>query len=268
VSLLKYLETVPVRTLDHRSGFRLPVQRVVRPNQEFRGYAGTVAAGTIRPGDSVTVLPSGRRSSVASIVTFDGNLPKAEVGDAITVTLSDEVDVSRGDVIVSSEDLPQIGNAFEATLVWLNQTPAQIGRRYRLKHANRQDWAEITELEHRININTLAKEAASQLEMNEIARVRIDTARPLVLESYTNSRQMGSFILIDAATNATVAAGMITRAFEGRARRSSHPELAWRLDDGGIVLFSGADQSTLAALERLLQQVQISVLPNGNQDQE
>jgi len=242
-SLLEHLETVPVGTRLLSAAFRFPVQRVVRPNQEFRGYAGTIVSGSVRPGDPVTILPSGRETTVASIVTFDGDLKEANAGQAVTLTLSHEIDLSRGDFIVSSHQLPLKAHGAKATLVWFNERPAEIGKRYRIKHAARQDWATLRNIDFRLNINTLEQEAVHTLEMNAIGQVTLETARLLSFDRYTESRGTGSFILIDPATNATVAAGMIT----GVAESSTHAPLAgiaWHVKDGALVLTSEQGFST------------------------
>lgn len=234
-NLLEYLEQVPVGRQSGHAPFRFPVQRVVRPDQHFRGYAGTVASGEIQPGDPVIVLPSGRKTTVQSISTFDGDLPVARASEAVTLSLSDEVDIIRGDTIVGVDDLPQQSNAIEATLVWLNATPAQLGGRYRIKSATRQGTATLNNIEYRININTLGQESARTLEMNEIAAVHIDTARPIVFDPYERNRVTGSFILIDPATNATVAAGLISRSYdEGKSGRTS--QFDWRLEGGSLIV--------------------------------
>jgi sulfate adenylyltransferase large subunit len=234
-NLLEYLEAVPVGSRTRRSPFRFPVQRVVRPDQHFRGYAGTIASGEIQPGDPVIVLPSGRRTKVEAITTFDGDLPRAQASEAVTLSLADEIDIIRGDVIVAVDEPPQQSHAIEATLVWLNAAPAQLGARYRIKSATRQSTCTLNSIEYRININTLAHESARALEMNEIAVVHVDTARPLVFDPYETNRTTGSFILIDPATNATVAAGLIRRSYdEGRSGRTA--QFAWRLQDGSLVL--------------------------------
>jgi sulfate adenylyltransferase large subunit len=209
-SLLEYLETVPVGDRGVRSAFRFPVQRVVRPDLDFRGYAGTVAGGLVRTGDAITVLPSGRTSRVSRIVTFDGDREEARTGESVTLTLEDDVDIGRGDLLAHPDEVPEVSSKLEATLVWLNEAPAEIGKRYRLKHAASLQWADLKSIEYRTNINTLEREPANTLEMNVIGAVRIETVRPLAFDSYQTNRITGSFILIDAATNATVAAGMIT----------------------------------------------------------
>src|SRR4051794_343567 len=234
-NLLQYLEEVPVGSRTRRAPFRFPVQRVVRPDQHFRGYAGTIASGEIQPGDPVVVLPSGRRTTVQTITTFDGDLSRAEASESVTLSLADEIDIIRGDVIVGVDEPPQHSHAIEATLVWLNAAPAQLGAHYRIKSATRQSTCTLNSIEYRININTLAHESARALEMNEIAVVHVDTARPLVFDPYDSNRTTGSFILIDPATNATVAAGLIRRSYdEGRSGRTAQFE--WRLQDGSLVL--------------------------------
>lgn len=235
-SLLEYLEDVPVELSVRQKPFRFPVQRVVRPNQSFRGYAGTVVSGAVKPGDPVTILPSGLRTRVASIVTFDGEWDAAHAGQSVTLTLKDDVDVSRGDTIAAAGDAPETAIAVEATLVWLNEKPAELRKRYRLKHNTRQDWAELKQIDYRININTLDHEAATSLEMNAIGVVQVETSRPLAFDPYVSNRATGSFILIDPVTNATVAAGMITRAIE----RSQHApvlgaDVTWRVSDEELV---------------------------------
>ncbi len=272
-SLLEYLETVPVGDAAQLSAFRFPVQRVVRPNQEFRGYAGTVASDRIRVGDPVAIFPSGRRSSIASISTFDGDVQQAETGEAVTLTLTDNVDVVRGDMLAAANDPPEISNSIQATLVWLSDVPAELHKRYRLKHTTRQESAELKQIEYRININTLEREPAETLEMNAIAVANLETARPLYFDSYSTNRTTGSFILIDPVTNATVAAGMIVRGAGFSPRGNSVPQVSWRLQDGHLVLYSGFsvdgsettehlsdihDPETLAALQHFLDRLAIS----------
>jgi sulfate adenylyltransferase subunit 1 len=247
-SLLEYLEEVPAASSLRRKPFRFPVQRVVRPNQLFRGYAGTLASGEVRPGDTVAILPSGQQTRIAQISTYNGPLDVAYAGQSVTLTLEDELDVARGDTIALAEDPPQTATAVESTLVWLNHTPAEIGKRYRLKQNTRQNWAELGSIEYRININTLEHETAGTLEMNAIGVARIEIARPIAFDPYTANRTTGSFILVDPATNATVAAGLISRAVEPSLRHPvSDLELSWRLVDGSVVLSSSG--STVATVE-------------------
>lgn len=247
-SLLEVLETVPVGTREEQAPFRFPVQRVVRPNHEFRGYAGRIAAGVVRTGDPVRVFPSGRSSTISAIVTFDGNLESAQAGQSVTLTLADEVDISRGDVLVSGERTPDVSSSFDATIVWLNEKPSEPHRRYRLKHASRIELAELGSIHHRVNINTLEHEPATALEMNAIGSVRVETARPIAFDPYSRNRATGSFILIDAVSNATVAAGMITGTPAPRhARAKEHgPEpvtpmerVAQRRHTGAVIRLGG-----------------------------
>jgi sulfate adenylyltransferase large subunit len=236
-SLLEHLETIPVGIRVRGAAFRFPVQRVVRPSHEFRGYAGTIVAGTVRPGDPVTILPSGRETTIASIVTFDGNLSQADAGQAVTLTLSQEIDLSRGDLIVSSQQLPLKSHGVKATLVWLNDKAADLGKRYRIKHASRLDWATLRRIDFRLNINTLEQEAVPTLEMNAVGQVTLETARVLCFDRYSENRAIGSFILIDPATNATVAAGMITDAAE-TGSIAPLAGISWLVKDGALVLTS------------------------------
>jgi sulfate adenylyltransferase subunit 1 len=225
-ALLDYLERVPVGKRIEQAAFRFPVQRVVRPNHEFRGYAGTIASGHVQPGDAITILPSGRKSHVASIVTFDGDLDDAHAGQSVTITLEHEIDIARGDMIVSSDSLPETATAVEATVVWLNDAPAELNKRYRLKHTTSLQYADLKSIEYRLNINTLDREPSASLEMNAIGLVRIETARPISFDSYQKNRITGSFILIDPATNGTVAAGMIMRRvpMPATGKHSGKPE--------------------------------------------
>jgi len=211
-SLLEFLETVPVHDRKHASAFRFPVQRVVRPDQTFRGYAGQVASGTIHPGDAVVALPSGQRSRVKSIETFDGALDEAIAPQSITLTLEDEIDISRGDMITSAQRVPEVARQFDASVVWLHEQPLDPARTYLLKHTTQTLTAEVKNIRHRVNISTLEAEPGGQMEMNAIGVLRIETSRPLYFDAYTRNRTTGSFILIDPSTNATVGAGMILSA--------------------------------------------------------
>jgi sulfate adenylyltransferase large subunit len=238
-SLLEYLERVPIGQRLQSADFRFPVQRVVRPNQEFRGYAGTIASGQIRPGDSVIILPSGRQSAIETITTFDGDLQQAQAGESVTITLRDEVDVVRGDIIATADDQPVTSAGIKAMLVWLNDAPSRLNRRYRLKQATRQEWAELTDIEHRLNINSLEQEPARSLDMNEIGSVQLEAARPLAFDTYARNRATGSFILVDPVTNGTVAAGLIT----GAAKASSLTAVSERVRRVSIETAGGRHQT-------------------------
>ncbi|HEV2274909.1 MAG TPA: sulfate adenylyltransferase subunit CysN [Acidobacteriaceae bacterium] len=228
-TLLEHLESVPARHQLDGTSFRLPVQRVIRPGQDFaqqnfRGFAGQIAAGTVHVGDRVVALPSGRQTLVASISTFDGDLEQASSPQSIAITLEDEFDISRGDFLASADDPPQSSNALEASLVWFDGKPLDSRRNYLLKHAAQTVGARVLAVHHRVNVQTLAEEQADRLAMNEIGRVAIETLRPVFFDPYLKNRTTGSFILIDADTNATAAAGMI-RGASAVERRGAWSEL-------------------------------------------
>ncbi|MGY4516754.1 sulfate adenylyltransferase subunit CysN [Lysobacter sp. HA18] len=216
-SLLEFLESVPVDVPASDLGFRLPVQWVNRPNQDFRGFAGTVAAGAVKPGDDVVALPSGRRSKVARIVTADGDLDGATHGQAITLTLADELDISRGDVIAAAHDPSEVSDQFAAHVLWFDEQPLLPGRPYWLKIGTREVGASVTEIKHKVDVNTQESLAAKHLEMNEVGYCNLYLDTPVPFESYADSRELGAFILIDRQTNATVAAGTIDFALRRAA---------------------------------------------------
>ena len=208
-SLLELLETLPVDGASESAALRFPVQYVIRPNAEFRGFAGRISAGTLRRGASVVALPSGAKTRIKSISTFDGPLETAGPGSSVTVTLEDEIDLGRGDLLASPAALPQASKRFTAHLVWLHADQVRPGRSFLLKHNTRTVRASIAAIRHRIDVNTRAELDATSLQMNDIASVTIETTRPLHFDPYEQDRTMGSFILIDPIHNATVAAGMI-----------------------------------------------------------
>ena len=218
--LLEYLETVSVSRDRAFEYMRFPVQYVIRPNLDFRGFAGQLASGVIRPGDPVMVLPSGRTSRVKSITTFDGDLPEAFPPMSVTLCLEDEVDVSRGDMLVPPQHPPHVARRFEAMLVWMNQTPLEPGRPYLIKHSTQQAGAQVAAVRYRVNINTLEHELAERLGFNEIGAVMIEAKRPLYFDPYDESRITGAFILIDPLTNETLAAGMIKSGLAGESERA------------------------------------------------
>jgi bifunctional enzyme CysN/CysC len=210
-SLLHYLENVHVGASRNLLDFRFPVQMAIRPNREFRGFAGQIASGTIQPGEEVVVLPSGKRSRVRSVVTMDGDLPEAAAGDSVALTLEDEIDISRGDMIVRARNLPNVGTRLECTLCWMGEEPLNRRTSYILQHTTRQVRAQIDELTYRIDVETLHRESADTLALNEIGRVRLTTTQPIFFDRYQTNRATGNFILIDPHSNNTVAAGMIRR---------------------------------------------------------
>ncbi len=208
-ALLEYLETVPITTRASTRSVRFPIQYVVRPDAHFRGFAGQIAGGVIRSGDVVTALPSGQQSRVASIVTYDGSLAEAFSPLSVTLKLEDEIDLSRGDMLVSPEKPPQVSQCFRASVVWMHAQPLEIGHPFLIKHCTRQVRGKVTKIAHRVNAETLETEIAGRLELNDIAVVDFKTSSPLFFDSYQENRTTGSFIVIDPLTNVTLGAGMI-----------------------------------------------------------
>ncbi len=208
--LLEYLETVHISHDRNLTEMRFPVQYVIRPNLDFRGYAGQVASGVIRKGDTVMVLPSGRTSQVQKIVTYEGEIAQAYPPMSVTVCLEDEIDISRGDMLVPPLDAPYVSTRFEAMAVWMNAAPLEIGRTYLVKHLTQQVTASVTAIRYRTDVNTLEKQETDRLELNEIGAISIETRRPLFFDPYRRNRTTGAFILIDPITNSTLGAGMIT----------------------------------------------------------
>ncbi|NYF32372.1 sulfate adenylyltransferase subunit CysN [Sphingopyxis sp. JAI108] len=209
-ALIEHLENVEIGVAaDQTKPFRLPVQWVNRPNLDFRGFSGQLASGKIKPGDAVRILPSGKTTTVDRIVTLDGDLDEAVAGQSVTLTLADEVDCSRGDVIAAADAPPEAADQFEATLVWMADEAMIAGRAYWLKLATQSVSATIQQPKYEINVNTLDHLAAKTLELNGIGVVELSTDKPITFEAYGDNRTLGGFILIDKLTNATVAAGML-----------------------------------------------------------
>jgi bifunctional enzyme CysN/CysC len=208
-SLLAHLDEVDVASDREALPFRMHVQWVNRPNAAFRGFAGTIASGRLAPGDSVTVAGSGRSTRIARIVTQDGDLPEALAGDAVMLTLEDEVDVSRGDVLAPGHNRPDVSDQFAAHILWMTDEEMLPGRQYLLKAGSRTLPATVTELKHKVDVNSLERFAAKTLQLNEVGFCNLSTAMPLTFDTYRNNRETGSFILIDRYSNATVAGGMI-----------------------------------------------------------
>ncbi|WP_298470423.1 sulfate adenylyltransferase subunit CysN [uncultured Erythrobacter sp.] len=209
-SLIHHLETVELaETAAQERSFRMPVQWVNRPNLDFRGFAGLISQGTIKPGDKVRVVPAGKTSTVKTIATFDGDLDEAVAGQSVTITLEDEIDCSRGDVIAAADNPPEASDQFETSLVWMDETALKPGRGYWLKLGSQMVTATIAEPKYEICMGSFEHLAAKTLELNGIGVAEMRTDRPITFEPYSTSRQLGGFILIDKFTNATVAAGMI-----------------------------------------------------------
>ena len=258
-TLMGYLETVELDETRQQAGvLRMPVQWVNRPNLDFRGFAGTVAGGTVRPGDRVRAQPSGRESRVARIVTADGDLPLAVAGQSITLTLEDEIDISRGDLISAAAAPAEVADQFEATIVWMADEPLLPGRPYLLKLGTRTVNATVTEPKYKVNVNTLEHLAAKKLDLNEIGVCNVALDRVVAFDAYTANRETGGFILIDRLTNHTVGAGMLHFALRrahnihlqpvdvDKAARSQSlgqkPAVLW------FTGLSGAGKSTIANL--------------------
>ncbi|TPG43447.1 sulfate adenylyltransferase subunit CysN [Sphingomonas koreensis] len=270
-TLIEHLESVEVNAdADRDRPLRMPVQWVNRPNLDFRGFAGLIASGAVRPGDAVRVLPSGRTSTVARIVTMpvlsdaaggfegDGDLDEAVAGQSVTLVLADEVDCSRGDVIVAADAPPQVADQFQATIVWMAEEPLQPGRAYWLKSTAQTVSATVQPPKHTVDVNTMAELSAKTLALNDIGVAEVYTDRGIVFEPYADSHDLGGFILIDKATNATVAAGMIDYALRRSqnvhwqaieisrqahaAQKNQQPKVLW------FTGLSGSGKSTIANL--------------------
>lgn len=264
-TLLKQLEDVDPKRSEADKPFRFPVQWVNRPDLDFRGYAGTVAAGEIAVGGQVVVAATGKPSTVERIVTFDGDRDAARAGDAVTIVLADEIDVARGDVLSAPVDQPHVADQFTAHLIWMSDEPLIPGRSYLLFCGTRQVPARVTQIKHCLDINNLIPVPAQSLQLNEIAVVVVTTQSPLVFDSYAQSRRMGAFILIDRSTNATSGAGMITHPLRRatNVHRQNHTidksARAALLHQKPMILWftglSGSGKSTIADLvERELHQ--------------
>ncbi|EFC79137.1 sulfate adenylyltransferase subunit CysN [Parafrankia sp. EUN1f] len=257
-TLVGRLETVQITDVASAGPFRLPVQWVNRPDLDFRGFSGQIAGGVIRPGDKVRALPSGQESAVTGIVTADGDLPAAAAGQSVTLTLADEIDVSRGDVLTAADNPAEVADQFECHLVWMAGEPMLPGRPYLLKLGTRTVTATVTQPKYKVNVNTLEQSATKTLELNEIGVANLNLDRPVPFDPYTANRSTGGFILIDRFTHATVAAGLLHFALRrshnihwqavevdkhARARhKGQRPAVVW------FTGLSGAGKSTIANL--------------------
>ena len=257
-ALLEHLEQVQVDAQEGGGSLRLPVQWVNRPHQNFRGYAGTLAAGEVKPGDEVIVLPSARRSRVSRVLDTEGDVASATAGQAVTLTLADEIDISRGDVIAAAGDPPEVADQFAAHLLWMSDAPLLPGRPYWLKIGARTVSATVTEIKHRIDVNTQEHLAAKRLELNEVGYCNLSLDEPIPFEAYARNRTLGGFILIDRYDNCTAAAGTLDFALRragnvhwqhvdvdkaARARQKGQvPKVLW------FTGLSGAGKSTIANL--------------------
>jgi sulfate adenylyltransferase subunit 1 len=221
-TLLEHLESVPIRASHETQELRFPVQSVIRPDAGFRGFAGRVTGGSVHPGDEVLAFPSNRKTRVESIVSFDGELESAESGDSVVLKLRDQIDISRGDLLVSPDAEPHRGTRFSGMVVWLYETPLELDRTYLAKHAGRLVKTKATRIRHRIDINQLTEHPADHLVMNEIASVEFEASQPLYFDPYHRNRTTGSLILIDPLSNATVGAVMIREALADEAGNGNY----------------------------------------------
>lgn len=227
-TLMEHLETVELNNQqDQSKAFRMPVQWVNRPNLDFRGFSGLISTGSVKPGDAVRVLPSGKTSTVTKIVTLDGDLEEAVAGQSVTICFADEVDCSRGNVISVADNPPEVSDQFETTLVWMDDDPLHVGRSYWLKLGTQMVSATVQQPKYTVNVNTMEHLAAKTLELNAIGVAEIATDKPIVFEPYADSRALGGFILIDKITNRTVGAGMLH--FSLRRAQNVH----WQATDIG-----------------------------------
>ncbi|MEZ4220237.1 MAG: sulfate adenylyltransferase subunit CysN [Polyangiaceae bacterium] len=267
-TLLSHLETVPLPQVREGDAFRYPVQLVLRPNLDYRAYAGQVVSGQVRPGDRVMSLPSRKTTTVLSIDTFEGQIDSAFAPMSVALRLADEIDVSRGDMLVHPEGAPAVRKRFSATLVWMAERPLDLDKSYFLKHSTQLLRAEVERVDHVVNLDTLAPESASHLELNDIGKVIVSCHKPLFCDTYEQCRATGAFVLIDPISNYTVAAGMIqseelaepdeqSPPARGTVTRVSRGERLDRMQQAGQIVWltglPGAGKSELAyALERRL----------------
>lgn len=220
-TLMEILETVPVAADKNFDDFRFPVQYVNRPNLDFRGFCGNIASGVIRVGDAIRVLPSGKTSNVKSIVTFDGNLQEAFAGQAVTLTLTDEIDVSRGDMLVLARDQVPLTNHLKAHLVWMTEKACKPGGEYLFKFASKQVSGKLETIDYRVDVNTQAHSSADALQLNDIAVVDVSLNQSVVVDQYSVNRATGAFIVIDRLTNITVGAGMVIDRLESQLQAAT-----------------------------------------------
>ncbi len=250
-TLMRILETVEISRNSNKQELRFPVQYVNRPHLDFRGFAGTVALGEVKVGDMVKALPSGKTSTVKEIVTYDGNLEQAVVGQAVTLTLNDEIDISRGNVIVHADDQPFVSRSVRATVVWMSEHPLVANKLYNVKVGNQNVPAKVTAINYRVDVNTLEQLQVAQLELNGIADVSIEFDAPVVFDRYQDSRYTGAFIFIDRLSNVTIGAGMIEASIEwhGQNKAVTAEDRAARLGQKPAVL--GVSAALLAQAKNI-----------------
>ena len=258
--LMNVLENIEISKDRNLENFRLPVQYVIRPNLDFRGFAGTIASGSVRPGDEVVSLPSGKKSKVKSISTFDGDQAEAIAAQAITLTLEDEIDVSRGDMLVKADDLPHVSHGVKAHVIWMAEKSLRLHKQYAVKFVSKKSLGNIVAIEHKIDVNTMAKSSADSLELNEIALCDISFETPVIFDTYKENRITGAFIIIDRITNGTVGAGMIVSDLDlsGFDTSASSDDLKLELKDKLTTLVDQLDDfsdAQLISLSKVLNKI-------------
>ncbi|MHB2032553.1 MAG: sulfate adenylyltransferase subunit CysN [Gemmatimonadaceae bacterium] len=274
-TLLHHLETVNVGADRNLLDFRLPVQYVVRPHQDFRGFAGRIASGVLRPGEEVVVLPGGHSSRVSSIVTADGHVDEAMAGDSVVVTIEDEIEAGRGSMIVRKLNLPTVATRLEAMVCWLSETPLDANTRYVMMHTSRQVQAMVSRIVYRMDVDTLHRESVPSLGLNDIGRLELVTSQPVFFDAYRENRTTGSFVLIHPHSNNTVAAGMIRREWkeagslfqEPKAAPTASPNVTWEGwnvarearearngHKAAVLWFTGLSGSGKSTIARMLEQ--------------
>lgn len=249
LSLLDFLETVKIEKDQNFEDFRFPVQYVLRPNLDFRGFCGKVASGIIRKGDEVMALPSGKKSHVKSIVTYDGELDYAFPPQSVTITLEDEIDVSRGEMLVHPDNLPVIARNFEAMLVWMDEEPMDVTKSFFIKHNTNTSRARVDNVQYKVDVNTMEHSDVKALSLNEIGRVSFTTAKELFFDPYTKNKSCGAFILIDPITNNTSAVGMIINKLDAHTGEQADI-IELNLPKLGI------DKADYAVVEKLVKEIE------------
>jgi sulfate adenylyltransferase large subunit len=266
-ALLSWLEDVPSDPGSEDKPARFPVQYVLRPNLNFRGYTGQLASGTVREGDLVLALPARRHTRIERIVTYDGDLKSAFAPQSVTLCLADEIDISRGDMIVPALNSPHVARRFRSNIVWMNAKPLETGRSYFLKHTSHQVRAAIRAINHRVDVNTLEHLPAQRLELNEIGEISVETHHPLFFDPYTQNRITGAFILIDPLSNETLGAGMIIDV-EGKEETRGQVTAADRVTRFGnrpaVVLVDDAEAALLLERELFDRGALVAVAPDAD----
>jgi sulfate adenylyltransferase subunit 1 len=248
--LMEILETVQIDRDRNLSDFRFPVQYVNRPNLDFRGFCGTIASGLVKTGDAITALPSGKRSRIRSVIAAGEAINEAFIGQAVTLTLQDEIDISRGDMIVHSDAKVAVSNSLKAQLIWMSENELQPGREYLFKFASKLTPGNVRGIDYKINVNTQEHSPAATLGLNDIAVIEVTLNQPVAIDPYIKNRATGAFIMIDRLTNVTVAGGMVIEALQGSAQAAGEGSLRQELQ--ALLQQSSTDAELAAALKKLM----------------